>query len=545
MTCLRVLTLPAEKKEEKEPKPSEEEKEAINKIVGADLLYPITQEDKHLLWKYRKHCMSLRNGFSKLPLAVPWTDPQAVAEVWHYHLPSRSLLDPVVAMELLDTKFADSRVRSYAVKCMNQLSWEDLADFLLQLVQALKCEAYHFSELAMFLVARALENRAQIGHLFFWMLKSEMHVPEVRERFRILLKYYLRGAGEHRKIISQQLHFSGALMAITSNPKNKTNRTSFETELLQTLNGDSFLLPHDPCLKVKLLIPEKCKILDSLRAPLWLVFENSDGLGDDVYAIFKADDDLRQDMLSLQIISIMDKVWQREDLDMQLTLYQCLALDRARGMIEVVLESQTIAAIQKVYGGFSAAFKDRPLGSWLRENCSSEAEHQVQVENFIHSCAGYCVATYVLGVGDRHNDNIMLTKQGRLFHIDFGHILGNAEKFHGIKRDRAPFVLTPEMVYVMGGEKNPNWQRFIELCCQAFICLRRHHRMFINLFAMMISTGMPELRTQDDIEYLRNAFLLDKTEQEARAAFQKLVYKSLDTMMTRINNAIHIAVHPN
>ena len=41
------------------------------------------------------------------------------------------------------------------------------------------------------------------------------------------------------------------------------------------------------------------------------------------------------------------------------------------------------------------------------------------IDKYIKSCAGYVIATYILGIGDRHNDNIMVSKYGNLIFEEY------------------------------------------------------------------------------------------------------------------------------
>jgi phosphatidylinositol 3-kinase len=87
----------------------------------------------------------------------------------------------------------------------------------------------------------------------------------------------------------------------------------------------------------------------------------------------------------------------------------------------------------------------------------------------VRSCAGYSVITYLLGVGDRHLDNLLISEDGILFHIDFGMFLG-----HDSKIRPAPMKLSSEMVELMGGTDGKYFEDFIVFCCEAYAIIRRN-----------------------------------------------------------------------
>jgi len=515
-------------------------------IIKLDPLTPLTDEDKKLLWKFRYHIMNKTRALPKFLLSVNWCNHKDVQEV-HSMLKQWEQPTPLQAIQLLDARFADPVVREYACERLNEMGDPEMESFILQLTQILKYEPGHYSALARLLLGRALRN-SKIGHTFFWHLKAEMHLPEIAERLSLLMEGYLRGCGNvKREELLKQNTLLEDLVVIANKVKTTPSgeRKAVLHSMLERMKfpKDKFQLPLDTRWVATHLRVPKCKYMDSKKLPLWLVFENEEKIAAPHIVIFKVGDDLRQDVLTLQVIRIMDKMWKAEGMDLRLKPYGCVATGDEIGMIEVVLNSDTAANINKAAGGAKAVLYKDTLTKWLRQKNPTEQEFKQAQENFAYSCAGYCVATYVLGIGDRHNDNIMLTEAGHLFHIDFGHFLGNYKSKFGIKRERAPFVFTPQFAHVLGGKRSATFKLFLDTCCLAYNVLRKHSDTFITLFQLMLCGGIPELQNEDDILYMRSALAVGESEDAAAKSFTQLVFKSLKTKTTVVNDMIHVFVH--
>ncbi|KAH3760169.1 phosphatidylinositol-4,5-diphosphate 3-kinase [Pelomyxa schiedti] len=241
----------------------------------------------------------------------------------------------------------------------------------------------------------------------------------------------------------------------------------------------------------------------------------------------------------------MDGMWKKSGMDLHLSVYRCVATGDGIGMIEVVLNAATNAAINRDHGGTVAIMHNDTLAIWLREHNRSDMEYEVAVNNFMFSCAGYCVATYILGIGDRHADNVMITRNGYFFHIDFGHFLGNMKSKFGVKRERSPFKFTPQYAHILGGKGSTQFKQFEKICGDAYNLLRERTSLFITLFSLMLSTGIPELQTEADLEYLRKALFIGRDNDNVKAAkqFKKLISKSLTAKSQILNDIAHGLAH--
>eukprot|EP00298_Acanthocystis_sp_HF-20_P016665 c21547_g1_i1.p1 GENE.c21547_g1_i1~~c21547_g1_i1.p1 ORF type:complete len:1027 (+),score=287.03 c21547_g1_i1:319-3399(+) len=529
--------------------PGPEEQTQLHECI--ERYHPLTNlndSEKQLFWKYRYYLMRNKKAFPQFLQSVNWACFEDVCRAYTI-IGQWEKVDPYEALELFSVRFSDPEVRKYAVERLHQLDDSEIVALLPQLVQVLKLEPRLNSALAKFLVCRALQNPYQVGHTLFWLLRGQLFIVETCHRFVVYLEEFLKGiSGYYRLILIQECQLLDSLTRVCEHGKtlSRGDREAGVKKKLKELKFPTqFHIPLGFRWCASGINIDKCKIMDSAKTPLWLslnsVYPNEPSFN----VMFKTGDDLRQDVITLQMIKIMEKIWDQHGLEICLHIYNVVSTGFGTGFLEIVPDSVTYSQITREAGGAFYVLDNYRVKNWIEKQNAGNVETAVQ--NFIKSTAGYIVATYILGIGDRHDSNIMFTKKAHLFHIDFGHFLGHFKTAKAvgieIQREKTPFVFTKDWAVAMGGLDSQNFKKFVDLCCEAFLCIRKKANLFINLFAMMLSTGIPELQSEDDIQYMIRMFMLDKSNDEAIKQFTDMIYQAHNDSFKRLDSFFHHVAH--
>ena len=121
-----------------------------------------------------------------------------------------------------------------------------------------------------------------------------------------------------------------------------------------------------------------------------------------------------------------------------------------------------------------------PILHHFFEEQRSSAHDWLQMRNrFVQSNAVWDIASFIIGLGDRHLDNILICESnGEVFHVDFGVLFERGRRLP--VPELVPFRLTPNIVdaFGVGGARGA----FRFLCEDVFTVIRKNQAYLLSVW---------------------------------------------------------------
>eukprot|EP01124_Arcella_intermedia_P029958 TRINITY_DN6452_c0_g1_i1.p1 TRINITY_DN6452_c0_g1~~TRINITY_DN6452_c0_g1_i1.p1 ORF type:complete len:702 (+),score=146.96 TRINITY_DN6452_c0_g1_i1:38-2143(+) len=284
------------------------------------------------------------------------------------------------------------------------------------------------------------------------------------------------------------------------------------------MNWDSLASSIGHKFSVRMTNPLNCevvkeweivKIFDSKAKPYLLKLTQEDG--SHYYAICKRGDDLRHDSYIQTLFSVFNDLWSTAPIPLKpfIHTYKCLPVTDKFGLVECV--SNVSPVIDFDWEGITDLGAD-------------------QKDVFICSLAGSYLASFVLGIRDRHEDNMLMKNKHIFFHIDFSHLWNNAPLLD------APRIAIPDGVKsALSAEE---WKRFESVIMDGFLVLHKAGKLITNtaitLFKYISDASKIEEFIQSD-----KSLMLDCTPERALCQFREAFLQSFGSLRTKIKNSLH------
>ena len=284
--------------------------------------------------------------------------------------------------------------------------------------------------------------------------------------------------------------------SITTNPEtfelknmiNKTinifNRLSIEKHhILSSLDTGS--LPIIYPFNTRYLITDIIKIneLQSSSCPLLITVMIQDNKFKSTKIekkiILKTDANLRKEhIVSSLIIILQNKLIQqmnrgRIDFFEPIPTYKIIMINSDIGVIEFLDDCLTLKNISS---------KKYTLQNYILDNNKNSLIKTIK-ERFAKSLAISSCLSYVLGLGDRHASNIMVSKSGHIIHIDYGYILENP--IHSTIVNNPIIRISNEMIDFLGGWNSEYYDLFKNYIIKVFDIIRLYSDIIINYYNIL------------------------------------------------------------
>ena len=546
------------------------DREKINNLLNTPDFIDLG-DNKELFWKnrYEMQRNNTHDSLTKILNSVDWNKKEMYKEFFQNIYIKWKEIEMCDILYILSRKFSvnklfmdDNRIkdleglkilRKFAVNRLNKFSTNELNFILLQLVQAIKYEDISLenfcSPLVMLLIDKS-KSDLNFASSFYWFIECESINEKYQETiisaifYKIKKKFLdeMKVNQIYLDIIKSEIEFKNELEEISKMVKSAGQLQNQRKKLFDIIDkekknfmhNEEHYLPIEPKIKVKGIFSQNCLVFNSAKRPIKYTFKMTreskkyNNFGDNNYykLIFKSGDDLRQDQLILQMINFMNSLLKKGKVDWEFTIYKVLATSKEDGFVEFVPDAKTYYDIKN---------EDKELKLFFKDKIDNPEEFNKKLEKFINSLAGYCAVNYILGIGDRHDQNIMIRNNGCIFHIDFGFILGNEPNFFPF----IPFKISKDMVDCMGGKDSENYIKFTQKCVNAYLILRENARTIVNMFYLMIDSGIPQIKDIECLKKLHEKFAPGSTKEQAKKEFLKELENALNSITSEIKEKFH------
>lgn len=482
--------------------PQYKELTRIKMLLSLPSVLPMNQEDLDLIKKYPEYVSQTPSGYLKLCKAkqkiIKKTKPKSLPVSY--------------ALNLLTIENILGEDEYIAIDYLRSASKEEIVNSVFPLVQS----TYDSPSITNFLSEIIIDD-IELAVAVFWAFEIQNHprnpfphvVAKNFEKLKFpddILQECLNG-----KIVMQKIR---TIVEKAKTVPFKEQNVFVRNELLHLAVEHPFRLPLDPSFIVHKISPENFIIFGSTLRPIKIDLLNDQNQIFSV--IFKVGDDMRQDALALSLIRYFDQYLKKFGQDLKLSPYKVLPISLDFGLCEFVVGAKAISKVLRDHGSISDYF--------VNPNAQ---------DIFIRSSAGYSIISYVLGVGDRHLDNLLVTPQGLFLHVDFGFLFGREPKPWPVA-----IRVVESMTMAMGTE---GYKTFLRLCSIAFICARKwSDELFCNL-SIMRSAGLPHLPNEwsEISRFISDRLSLELSEAKAAAKIVETIEKSLSAQLPKIMEMLH------